>query len=62
MENKLDEHLSPICPVCSTSVRPGQGAVRPDGYMIHLAPCWDPDKYGYRPESRCSVQNEKSNA
>jgi putative oligomerization/nucleic acid binding protein len=48
-QNKLDENGSPICPVCSTSIRPGQGATRPDSWVVHLATCWDRDKYGSQP-------------
>lgn len=48
-QNKLDENESPICPVCSTSIRPGQGAARRDGWVVHYATCWDRDKYGEQP-------------
>jgi Short C-terminal domain len=47
--NKLDESGSPICPVCSTSIRAGQGAARPDDWVVHHATCWDRDKFGERP-------------
>ncbi len=45
MQNKQDENGWPICPVCSTSIRAGQGAIRPDGYMVHKSPCWESGVY-----------------
>ena len=39
LDNQIDQHGNPICPVCSQAILPASSVGHLDGFMVHLR-CW----------------------